>query len=245
LSLAWPVYQLGATDSTNSEAKRRVSAGGFVECWLVAESQSAGRGRLQKNWISPAGNLFSTALFREPGGLVVASRMPFASALAVNDVALLFAPEADVRVKWPNDVRIDRAKLSGILIETGGSRAETWVAAGIGINVLHAPDGAGQPATSIATLRKDSAVTADMALEALRKAFAARLLQAREGFDGLRKDWLDRAEGLGGTVRVTTSGVPVEGIFEDMDMSGGLVLRLPDGSRQTIRAGDVDLIGRA
>ena len=244
MSLAWPVYQLGATDSTNSEAKRRVAAGGFVDCWLVAESQSAGRGRLQKSWISPVGNLFSTALFREPGGLVVASRMPFASALAVSDVALLFAPEADVRVKWPNDVRIDGAKLSGILIETGGSGAETWVAAGIGINVMHAPDAAGQRAASISTLRGDLAVTTDMVLEALRKAFAQRLIQAREGFDGLRRDWLERAEGLGGTVRVTASGTPVEGVFEDMDMSGALVLRLPDGARQTIRAGDVDLIGR-
>jgi len=244
LSLAWPVYQLGATDSTNSEAKRRVATGAFVDCWLVAESQSSGRGRLQKSWVSPAGNLFATALFREPGGLVVASRMPFASALAVSDVALLFAPEADVRLKWPNDVRIDGAKLSGILIETGGSGAETWVAAGIGINVMHAPDAAGQRAASISTLRGDLAVTTDMVLEALRKAFAQRLIQSHEGFDGLRRNWLERAEGLGGTVRVTASGTPVEGVFEDMDMSGALVLRLPDGARQTIRAGDVDLIGR-
>ncbi|MEH6409838.1 MAG: hypothetical protein V7741_04890, partial [Hyphomonas sp.] len=143
-----------------------------------------------------------------------------------------------------NDVRIDGAKLSGILIETGGSGAETWVAAGIGINVMHAPDAAGQRAASISTLRGDLAVTTDMVLEALRKAFAQRLIQAREGFDGLRRDWLERAEGLGGTVRVTASGTPVEGVFEDMDMSGALILRLPDGARQTIRAGDVDLIGR-
>lgn len=245
MSLAWPVYQLGATDSTNTQAKQRVAAGGFVDCWLVADSQSAGRGRLQKRWISPVGNLFSTALFREPGGLAVASRMPFASALAVTDVALRFAPQADVRVKWPNDVRIGGAKLSGILIETGGSGAQTWVAAGIGINVTHAPDGTGQSAASLSTLRGDSGVTTGMVLDALREAFALRLVQAREGFGILRKDWLDRAEGLGGMVRVTVSGAPVEGLFEDMDVSGALILRLPDGSRQTIRAGDVDLIGRA
>tara|TARA_R110000787_G_scaffold31783_10_gene84204 strand:- start:9710 stop:10447 length:738 start_codon:yes stop_codon:yes gene_type:complete len=244
LSLAWPVHHLGATDSTNSEAKRRVSENGFSDCWLVAESQSAGRGRLQKSWISPVGNLFSTALFHEPGGLIVASRLPFAAALAVSDVALLFAPEADVRVKWPNDVRIDTAKLSGILIETGGSGADTWVAAGIGINVTHAPEGAGQRVASISSLRGDSVVTTDMVLEALRKAFAERLIQARAGFDGLRQDWLERAEGLGGMVRVTVSGAAIEGIFEDMDTSGALILSLPDGSRQTIRAGDVDLIGR-
>lgn len=245
MSLDWPVHHLGAIDSTNTEAKRRASAGAFADGWLVAETQTAGRGRLQRHWVSPVGNLFATALFHEPGGMVVASRLPFAAALAVSDVALLFAPDADIRLKWPNDVRINKAKLSGILIETGGSGADTWVAAGIGINVTHAPDGAEQSATSIATLRGDTAVTADMALEALRTAFSQRLREARAGFSGLRKAWLERAEGLGATVRVTASGEPVEGVFEDLDEFGALILRLPDGVRQIIRAGDVNLVGRA
>jgi BirA family biotin operon repressor/biotin-[acetyl-CoA-carboxylase] ligase len=244
LSLDWPVHHLGAIDSTNSEAKRRAAAG-FCDGWLVAETQSAGRGRLQRHWVSPVGNLFATALFHEPGAMVVASRLPFAAALAVGDVARSFAPSAEIRLKWPNDVRINKAKLSGILIETGGSGADTWVAAGIGINVTHAPDGAAQSATSIATLRGDAVVTADMVLEALRSAFSQRLIEARAGFSGLRKAWLAQAEGLGTIVRVTTSGEPVEGIFEDIDAFGALILRLPDGTRQTIRAGDVNLVGRA
>jgi BirA family transcriptional regulator, biotin operon repressor / biotin---[acetyl-CoA-carboxylase] ligase len=114
----------------------------------------------------------------------------------------------------------------------------------MGINVTHAPDGAGQSATSIAALRGDTAVDAGMVLDALRDAFSARLVQARAGFAALRESWLERAEGLGGLIRVTASGEPVDGIFEDMDETGGLILRLPDGTRQTIRAGDVDLIGR-
>jgi len=244
LKFDWPVHHLGTIDSTNSEAKRRAAAGGFADCWLVAETQTAGRGRLQRSWLSPRGNLFTTALYREPGGMLVAARTPFAAALAVSDMALQFAPDADIQVKWPNDVRIDRAKLSGILIETGGSGADTWVAAGMGINVTHAPEGAGQSATSIATLRGDTVVKADMVLEALQEAFTARITEARAGFSMLRKSWLERAEGLGGTVRVTASGQPVEGIFEDMDETGALMLRLPDGTLQTIRAGDVDLIGR-
>ena len=240
----WPVHHLGTIDSTNSEAKRRAASGSFSDCWLVAETQTAGRGRLQRSWLSPSGNLFTTVLYREPGGLAVASRTPFAAALTVSDMALQFAPDADIQVKWPNDVRIHRAKLSGILIETGGSGADTWVAAGMGINVTHAPDGAGQSATSIAALRGDTAVDAGMVLDALRDAFSARLVQARAGFAALRESWLERAEGLGGLIRVTASGMPVEGIFGDMDETGGLILRLPDGTRQTIRAGDVDLIGR-
>ena len=186
MSLDWPVHHLGAIDSTNSEAKRRAAAGAFSDTWLVAETQSAGRGRLQRHWISPAGNLFATAMFHEPAGMVVASRLPFAAALAVSDVARSFAPNADIRLKWPNDVRIDGAKLSGILIETGGAGGDMWVAAGIGINVASTPDGAGQSATSIASLRTDAVVTADMVLEALRTAFSERLSEARAGFAGLR-----------------------------------------------------------
>jgi BirA family biotin operon repressor/biotin-[acetyl-CoA-carboxylase] ligase len=244
LKFDWPVHHLGTIDSTNSEAKRRAAAGGFADCWLVAETQTAGRGRLQRNWLSPPGNLFTTVLFHEPGGMAVAARTPFAAALAVSDMALQFAPNANVQVKWPNDVRIHRAKLSGILIETGMSGAETWVAAGMGINVTHAPEGAGQSATSIAALRGDTVITAAMVFDALRDAFSARLVEARSGFSTLRKSWLERAEGLGGIIRVNASAEPVEGIFEDMDETGALILRLPDGTRQTIRAGDVDLIGR-
>jgi BirA family biotin operon repressor/biotin-[acetyl-CoA-carboxylase] ligase len=236
------VHHLGTIDSTNSEAKRRAAAGAIADCWLVAEQQSAGRGRLQRAWISPPGNLFATALFREPGGMAVAIRLPFAAALAVSDVAVQLAPGTDARLKWPNDVRIDGAKLSGILIETGSHADSVWVAAGIGINVSHVPDSAGQSATCIAALRGDTAVTTDMVLEALRAAFAGRLEQARAGFASLRTDWLERAEGLGSTIRVTAAGEPIEGVFEDMDASGALVLRLPNGVLQTIRAGDVDLV---
>ena len=78
----------------------------------------------------------------------------------------------------------------------------------------------------------------------LRDAFSARLVEARSGFSTLRESWLERAEGLGESIRVNASAEPVEGIFEDMDDTGALILRLPDGTRQTIRAGDVDLIGR-
>lgn len=244
MSLGWPVHHLGVIDSTNTEAKRRAKAGGFSDCWLVAEAQTAGRGRLQRDWVSPAGNLFSTALFREPGGIVTASRIPFAAALAVSDTVRRLLPDVPARLKWPNDVRVDGAKISGILIETGSDSEGLWVCAGIGINVVYSPDDVGQAATSLARLAGNDALTAEITFAGLREAFAARLEQARAGFDVLRRDWLDAAEGLGRSVRVHPGGKAIEGIFEDMDSDGALILRLPDGSRQTIRAGDIELIGK-
>ena len=246
VSLDWPVHHLGEIDSTNNEAKRRAATGAFLDSWLVAEVQTGGRGRAGRAWASTAGNLFATALFHEAGGMRIAARLPFACALAVSDVASRVAPDKceEVRLKWPNDVRIAGSKLSGILIETGGANAELWVAAGIGINVSHIPDSAGQSATCLADLAQDGTLTAELVLQMLREAFWTRLMQARNGFADVRADWLDRAEGLGQTVRVSPGGAPVEGIFEDLTEDGGLILRLPDGTRQTIRAGDVDLIGR-
>jgi BirA family biotin operon repressor/biotin-[acetyl-CoA-carboxylase] ligase len=243
LSQAWPVHHIGTIDSTNTEAQRRAQAGGFEDCWIVADEQTAGRGRLQREWASPKGNLFSTALFREPGGIPVAMRIPFAAGLAVSDTALEFAPNADVRLKWPNDVRVSGAKLCGILVETGRDEQGLWVASGIGINVAEVPPGAGQAATCISDLVQDKSIDRIEVFEALARHFLARLEQARLGFETVRLDWLTRAEGLGTQVRVSPGGVPIEGVFEDMAADGGLVLRLPDGSQQTIRAGDVHLIG--
>ncbi len=245
LNAGWPVHHFRTIDSTNTEARRRAQAGDFEDCWIVADTQTAGRGRLQRVWESPEGNLFSTALFREPGGFAVAGRLPFAAALAVTDTALHFAPEADPRVKWPNDVRVAGAKLSGILIETGTDPAGgLWIAAGIGINVADAPSAAGQSATCLRTLAGGARIEAADVFLVLSDRFDRRLQQARESFSGVRTDWLARAEGLGNTVRVNTGAVPVEGVFTDMAADGAMIVTLPDGTRQTIRAGDVNLIGR-
>ena len=161
----------------------------------------------------------------------------------MSDVAAIVAPEAPVRLKWPNDARVNGAKISGILVETGGQGDDFWVASGIGINVAEAPQGAGQSATSLHALRGDTALTPADVLSALREAFSNRLTQARQGFEGLRQDWLKVAEGLGQTVSVSRNGDPLVGILEDMAEDGSLVLRLPDGRREIVRAGDVSLIG--
>ena len=244
MSLIWPVYQLGVIDSTNTEAQRRAKAGRFDDCWLVAEAQTDGRGRLRRQWVSAPGNLYSTALFHEPGGIAIASRIPFAAALAVADVTALLAPGSKARLKWPNDVRIEGAKISGILVETGGGGDTFWVAVGIGINVAEAPEGAGQAATCLNALRNDAALTSGDVLIALKEAFAYRLVEARQGFETLRKDWLQIAEGLGESIAVACPDGMIEGVFEDMASDGALILRLPDGQQKMIRTGDVNLIGR-
>lgn len=240
LSDVWPVHMMGTIDSTNTEAKRRVLER-FADQWIAADQQTAGRGRQDHQWVSPAGNIYATALFREPGGLPVALRLPFAAALAVSDVVQSYAPLANVRLKWPNDVRIDRKKVSGILVETGGSGSDFWIAAGIGMNVLSLPSNVGQPATSLRELGMPESTTVDAVFATLRKAFAHRLMQARAGFADIRQTWLERAEALGETVHIRAGDIETHGVFEDLEPDGALVLRLPDGSRRSIRAGEVEI----
>ncbi len=239
----WPVNWLEMIDSTNEEAKRRASAGGFSDQWIAAHQQTAGRGRAGRAWVSPSGNLYTTALFKWSGSVAEATRIPFAAALGVSDTVEQFAPDARPKLKWPNDVRCDGAKISGILIETGEAGGHgRWIAAGIGINVAHAPDVPEQATTSIADLRGDLLVDPQAVLEALRAAFSARLTEVTEGFARTRLAWLERADGLGETVRIKCDDAMVEGVFKDMDADGALLLQLQDGTIRTIRTGDVHLV---
>ncbi|OZB17419.1 MAG: biotin--[acetyl-CoA-carboxylase] ligase [Hyphomonas sp. 34-62-18] len=244
LSASWPVYRFQEIDSTNTEAKRRAASGQFGDQWIVASSQSAGRGRQDRVWSSPVGNIFTTALFAEPGGIQVALRVPFAAAMAVVDTVRTFAPDAPVRVKWPNDVRINLQKVSGILAETGGSGQDLWIAAGTGINVAYVPESVGQAATSLNIL-SGRVLDINEVLGVYHSSFENRLAQARKGFDRLRQDWLNYAEGRGEEVSVRVGDAFERGIFEDLEPDGALRLRLPDGHVRIIRAGEVSLIGRA
>ena len=238
-----PVEWFDEIDSTNEEAKRRAAAGSIQPVWIAARHQSAGRGRLGRKWVSATGNLYVTVMFGEPDGIKGALKVPFVSGLAIIDACEPFIPDADLLLKWPNDVREDGQKISGILVESGQtSHGRQWVASGMGINVAMTPEDTGQPATSLQGLGAHAGVTADILLEELRSAFEARLDQARTDFAGLLRDWKARAEGLGKTVRVNPQSGPLEGIFQDLSEDGGLIMKLANGDIRTIRSGDVELV---
>lgn len=241
---AAPVHWYDEIDSTSEEAKRRAKSGDTSPVWITARQQTAGRGRLGRTWVSPSGNLFTTVLFPEPGGIRNAARIPFAAALAVLDACKPFVRVAEIQLKWPNDVRVDGAKLCGILVESGETNGLVWVATGIGINVQYTPDGAGQSATSLIDLGAASGVQPDHVLGELTQSFVNRVTQARVDFSGLLADWTRYAEGIGQQIEAGPVDARVTGIFEGLAEDGGLILRLPNGARQTIRAGDVELVRR-
>tara|TARA_R110002110_G_scaffold34834_3_gene118129 strand:- start:7048 stop:7815 length:768 start_codon:yes stop_codon:yes gene_type:complete len=232
-------------DSTNEEARRLAEAGEVGPLWIVAGRQTAGRGRRGRSWASPAGNFMGTYFFRPRCGPRRAGEMSFVAAVAVHDaVSSLLPPPSRPRLKlkWPNDLLHDGAKLAGILLESSGvAGAEVaWLAVGMGVNLAHHPEGLEYPATSLPAFGL-AAVTPDDALAALAASFDRWIAVWRgvQGFAAIREAWLARAQGLGGPVTVRLERETIEGSFEGLAPDGALQLRLADGALRLIAAGDV------
>lgn len=209
--------------------------------WIVAREQTAGRGRRGNEWVSPPGNLYATLLLVDPAPPRRAPELSFVAALAVHDAILDRAPilAGRVALKWPNDVLCDGKKLAGILLE-GRMRGETIaVAIGIGVNCRHHPSQTSFPATDLAAA--GAPVGAEDLFTALSGAMLRWLAQWRSGagFAAIRGDWLARSSGMGELIRVRMPDRELVGRGEGLDDNGCLLLRLADGSLQTIAAGEV------
>jgi BirA family transcriptional regulator, biotin operon repressor / biotin---[acetyl-CoA-carboxylase] ligase len=211
------------------------------ELWITARQQTAGRGRGGNTWISPPGNLYATLLLVDPATSRQAPQLSFVAALAVRDAILGGAPalRPSLTLKWPNDVLCSGAKLAGILVEGQTVGDALSVAIGIGVNCLHHPAHTSYPATDLAA--NGAAVSAEEIFLGLSGAMMRRLQQwgSGAGFSAIRSDWINAAAGIGGEVRVRLPGKELLGRWEALDEAGRLLLRLPDGSAQTIAAGDV------
>ena len=231
-------------DSTNAEAMRRAGAGERGPLWIVAARQSAGRGRQGREWASSVGNLYATLLVTLPVPADLAAQTSFVAALAVFDFAagVLATPER-LALKWPNDVLLAGAKLSGILIETlaQDGAGHTTVAIGIGVNLVDAPEQTRYGATSLA--EHGVVVGPGEAFTRLSAAVGARLADWNDGnnFAVIRCDWTARAAGLGRPVRVTMGDRTVIGEFTGLASNGALLLSDGGGQLHVIHAGEVSL----
>jgi BirA family transcriptional regulator, biotin operon repressor / biotin---[acetyl-CoA-carboxylase] ligase len=222
--------------STNSEALAYARAGERGPLWITARTQTAGRGRRGRVWVSEPGNLYATLLLTDPAPAERAAQLSFVAALAVRDAIAALAPAVAPRLalKWPNDVLCTGAKLAGILIEAEGIQPLV-VAVGIGVNCRHHPAETDFAATDLAAA--GAAVTAEELFAALSLAMVHRLTEWEGGFAPIRTAWLRHA--LGGALRVRLGAREFDGHFETLDEAGRLMLRLPDGRLEAIAAGEV------
>jgi BirA family biotin operon repressor/biotin-[acetyl-CoA-carboxylase] ligase len=227
--------------STNAQALALARAGEQGPLWITARSQSAGRGRRGNAWQSDPGNLYATLLLTDPAPADRAPELSFVAALALHDAILACAKalEGRLTLKWPNDVLCDGRKLAGILIEGVNAAHGLAVAVGIGANCRHHPPQTTYPATDLAAAGAE--VLPEDLFAALSAAMLRRLAQWNRGagFSAIRADWLGRAAGVGGGLRVQLPGRQLTGTFEALDARGRLLLRRADGTLETIAAGEV------
>ena len=228
--------------STNAEALRLARDGERGPLWIVAKTQTAGRGRRGRTWVSEPGNLYASLLLTDPAAPERCPELSFVAALALHDAIGGRIPGLAARLvlKWPNDLLIDRNKFAGILVEGEGAA----VAIGIGVNCVHHPDHTETPATDLASAGVRT--SPDSLFAPLSAAINARLAQWNRGagFAAIRADWLARAAGVGKPIRVKSDDGELAGQFDGIDETGRLVLRLADGTIQAVAAGDVFLAAR-
>ena len=230
----WRVSRVVSTASTNADVADAARAGepeGYV---LVADEQTAGRGRLGRSWSSPPGtSLLLSALLR-PSGPPAAmwSWLPLLVGVATVE-AVRAACAADAVLKWPNDVQRDGRKLAGILVERIETPVGPAAVAGVGMNITSAPE----PAASLA----DTGVTRDGVLDALLSRLAdwyQRWL-AQPGASDLAAAYRQACGTLGQQVRVELpGGSAVTGRAVGIDEAGRLVLSTSAGER-IVGAGDI------
>ncbi|MFC7134964.1 MULTISPECIES: biotin--[acetyl-CoA-carboxylase] ligase [Salinibaculum] len=226
-----------AIPSTNDRA-RELATAGRADVAVVADEQTGGRGRLDREWSSPSGGVWLSLVLRPD--VPPASAPTFTLAAAVATTRAAREAGVDAHIKWPNDVLVEtpdgERKLAGILTEMEGEADRvSWLVVGIGVNANVAPDDL--PADAAGTSIREVAGDVD------RRVFTQRLL---EEFDALRSDldgvlpaWREHAATLGQRVRVETGEKAVVGEAVDVTGPGTLVVETESG-RQSVTAGDCE-----
>ena len=183
------IHHLATTGSTNDWLAARDLPDGS---WVRADTQTGGRGRRGRTWVSVPGNLFASVVTRPQPGEGPAQQLSFVAAVALARALDRWVAAERLTLKWPNDVLLDGVKVAGILLE-GGAGATII---GFGVNLAGQPAVTERPATSLPAAGIAAPPAADVA-DALAAAFAeVRTTWRDHGFAAIRTAWLARAAGL-------------------------------------------------
>jgi len=241
------LHFLTEIDSTNRLALQLAQEGAPEGTVVIADSQTEGRGRLQRVWQSPAGcNLYASFLLRPAIAAVDAARITLMAGVAVAETIAFFCPNG-VGLKWPNDVRIRGRKVSGILAEMRmNGAAVDAVVVGIGVNVNMAREDF-DPGHSDASTSLREETGGVHAREEVAFVLCEKLEQRYEvlltgGFAPIRSRWLDLSEMGRGVVRVVFQGEVQQGEFAGIDGDGALLLADAAGALRRITAGDASIL---
>lgn len=208
--------------------------------WIVAERQTAGRGRQGRAWADGAGNLMATLVYRPDAPPAEAAKRSFMAANAVFEALALYLDRNRLSKKWPNDVLLDGGKVAGLLLEASGVGPKVdWLAIGIGVNLVSAPEI--EAAFAPVSLTGQGVAAPDprrLLSEIATNIATEERMWAELGFGRIRRDWLRDAARLGEVITARTAREEVTGTFDSIDEEGNLVLITGAGPR-LISAGEV------
>ena len=196
---------------------------------IVAKSQKAGRGRKNRIWESPAGNLYFSLILQPKISLEKLPQLSFVAITALRLAIAKIAPHLEILNKWPNDLLINDSKVAGLLLENKiiGSQCQ-FVILGIGVNLTSNPTQTIFPSGNLK----------DFGIEILPQELLKKFLDEFEkiyqtwldfGFGGMRQLWLQKAWHFKEKITVKLDEKSIEGIFENFDEEGNLLLKTNDG----------------
>ncbi len=235
-AVAPPIVRLSAVDSTQRAAFALAEAGAADRTVVVAETQTAGRGRRGRPWgDEPGASVLASIVVRPRLALTDLPKLSLATAVGVAE-ALDAVAGVGARLKWPNDVLVRGRKIAGILLESRLG-AEPVVVVGIGLNLQQGafPDELARTATSV-RLETGRLIERETMLDALLRAFDRwRSTLETRGFAAVRARWLALADTIGREVTVDSRS----GLAIDLDLRGALVIRDATGAIHHVVAGEL------
>lgn len=239
------IIHIDETGSTNADAMRLAVNGEDLPLWVIADRQTAGRGRQGRTWVSPKGNLYASLAFCCPAPIERAGQLSLVAGISLFEAIRTstdLAQDAGLRLKWPNDVLIGAAKMGGILVESTSARGSPGFLAviGFGVNVVSAPDDLDRQATALG--RHGNAPSPNALLMALSDQ-VSRWLEVWDGsenFPDIRRAWIERAGSIGEPITVNSVDGRISGRYQGLSETGALLAEV-NGQIREISHGDVAL----
>lgn len=237
------ILRFETLESTNTEAANQARQGADEGTCVIAEQQTAGRGRHGRTWVSKKGSgLYFSIVLRPKLGFTQLPLITLMAGVAVYESLREHGLNPDI--KWVNDVLVGEKKISGILAETVDTASGLAVIVGIGVNLTsrNFPDDIAGTATSIEA-ETGKRITCDEIAETLTRylTYSYDVLTGPDGGEEILNNWRERSSYfIGKQVRVTLPGGVVEGTTDGLESSGALRLKKTDGSITVIQAGDVE-----
>ncbi len=242
MELDWPI-DIGCQthevlDSTNTEAKR-LALQNHPSTWVFAHQQKAGRGSRGRTWTSEIGNFTSSLLFYPKGKLLEFSFRSFIAGLALYETVLYFGVKQDrLLLKWPNDLLLDKKKLSGILLEAVSLdhiHQPNALVVGFGLNLATTPKlskvESNSPIALIEVLGENTPSAHELLILLARRFSYWEKVYLERGFEAIRSAWLNYTIPLGFEIMIKNNYTQIKGSFSGINNYGELILLTKTGEK--------------